>query len=202
VERPPSALNCVSMVTGPKAAVPRPPCSLSRFVLCKCRGIFYSEFTCRDWNLRLRTLEPLTRLNTPSQSGRTSGGQPPWEPPSPEELSAALPAYEVTALLGRGGMGAVYRAVQRSLKREVAIKVLAPAADDELKFAERFRHEAETLARLNHPGIVHIHDFGETADGLLYLVMEYVDGTDVHRLIQGERTAQRRLRTRRYRPRL
>jgi serine/threonine protein kinase len=110
----------------------------------------------------------------------------PWAPPSPEELSSALPSYAVTALLGRGGMGAVYRAVQRSLKRDVAIKVLPPtAADDELKFAERFRHEAETLARLNHPGIVHIHDFGETADGLLYLVMEYVDGTDVHRLIQG-----------------
>ena len=153
-------------------------------MLCKFRGIFYSEFTCRDWNLRLRTFEPLTRLKTPSQSGRTSGGVPFWEPPSPEELSSTLPAYEVTALLGRGGMGAVYRAVQRSLKRDVAIKVLPPTADDELKFAERFRHEAETLARLNHPGIVHIHDFGETADGLLYLVMEYVDGTDVHRLIQ------------------
>ena len=125
-------------------------------------------------------------MNTSSQPGRSSGGVPPWEPPTAEELSSALPAYEVTGLLGRGGMGAVYRAVQRSLKRIVAIKVLPrSAADDELKFAERFRHEAETLARLNHPGIVHIHDFGETADGLLYLVMEFVDGTDVHRLIQG-----------------
>ncbi len=64
-----------------------------------------------------------------------------------------LPAYEVECLLGRGGMGAVYRAQQRSLKRSVAIKVLPrSSADDELKFAERFRHEAETLARLNHPG--------------------------------------------------
>lgn len=125
-------------------------------------------------------------MNTPSQPGLGSGGVPPWAPPSPEALSAALPAYEVSELLGRGGMGAVYRAVQRSLKRAVAIKVLPrSAADDELKFAERFRHEAETLARLNHPGIVHIHDFGETADGLLYLVMEFVDGTDVQRLLHG-----------------
>ncbi|MCB1077692.1 MAG: serine/threonine protein kinase, partial [Verrucomicrobiae bacterium] len=99
-------------------------------------------------------------------------------------MSLLLPAYDVEAMLGRGGMGAVYRAVQRSLKRTVAIKVLPPTADDELKFAERFRHEAETLARLNHPGIVHIHDFGETTNGLLYLVMEFVDGTDVHQLIQ------------------
>jgi serine/threonine protein kinase len=101
-------------------------------------------------------------------------------------LAVSVPAYEAIEILGRGGMGAVYKARQKSLKRWVAIKVLpSVAADEELKFAERFRHEAETLARLNHPGIVHIHDFGETADGLLYLVMEYVDGTDVHRLIQG-----------------
>lgn len=123
-------------------------------------------------------------MNQTHHTGTPPGGAPIWEPPSAEGLSAAIPAYEVESLLGRGGMGAVYRAVQRSLKRTVAIKVLQPTADDELKFAERFRHEAETLARLNHPGIVHIHDFGETADGLLYLVMEYVDGTDVHRLIQ------------------
>ncbi|MBL9151914.1 MAG: serine/threonine protein kinase [Verrucomicrobiales bacterium] len=123
-------------------------------------------------------------MNQTQHTGNPPGGAPIWEPPSAEGLSAAIPAYEVESLLGRGGMGAVYRAVQRSLKRTVAIKVLPPTADDELKFAERFRHEAETLARLNHPGIVHIHDFGETADGLLYLVMEYVDGTDAHRLIQ------------------
>ncbi len=108
-----------------------------------------------------------------------------WTPVTSAELSLQLPAYEVECLLGRGGMGAVYRAIQKSLKRTVAIKVLPLAfADDELKFAERFRHEAETLARLNHQCIVHIHDFGETGDGLLYLVMEYVDGTDVHQLIQ------------------
>ncbi len=101
-------------------------------------------------------------------------------------MAASLPAYEVTEILGRGGMGAVYKARQKSLKRWVAIKVLPlVAADDELQFAERFRNEAETMARMSHPAIVNVHDFGETSDGLLYIVMEFIDGTDVHRLIQG-----------------
>jgi serine/threonine protein kinase len=101
-------------------------------------------------------------------------------------LAASIPAYEVTEILGRGGMGAVYKARQKSLKRWVAIKVLPlVAADDELQFAERFRNEAETMARMSHPAIVNVHDFGETSDGLLYIVMEFIDGTDVHRLIQG-----------------
>jgi serine/threonine protein kinase len=83
-------------------------------------------------------------------------------------------------------MGAVYKARQRSLKRWVAIKVLPlVAADDELKFAERFRNEAETMAQMNHPAIVNVYDFGETGDGLLYIAMEFVDGTDVQQMIHG-----------------
>jgi tRNA A-37 threonylcarbamoyl transferase component Bud32 len=101
-------------------------------------------------------------------------------------LAASLPAYEVIEILGRGGMGAVYKARQKSLKRWVAIKVLPLVeADDELQFAERFRNEAETMAQMNHSSIVNVYDFGETPDGLLYIVMEFVDGTDVHKMIHG-----------------
>ena len=96
-----------------------------------------------------------------------------------------LPQYEIMEILGRGGMGAVYKGRQKSLKRLVAIKILPlDAADDEMKFVERFQNEAQTMAAMNHPAIVSVYDFGETPDGLLYFIMEYVDGTDVQKMIQ------------------
>ena len=96
-----------------------------------------------------------------------------------------LPQYEFISLLGRGGMGAVYKAVQVSLDRPVAIKVLPVdlVDDEESQFAERFKNEARTMARMNHPSIVDVFDFGETPTGLLYIVMEFIDGTDVSQMI-------------------
>ncbi|MEY2407604.1 MAG: eukaryotic-like serine/threonine-protein kinase [Verrucomicrobiota bacterium] len=102
-------------------------------------------------------------------------------------MQALLPQYLFLALLGRGGMGAVYKATQRSLNRSVAIKVL-PAVlmnDAEDDFVERFRQESLTMAKLNHPGIVSVYESGEAA-GLLYIVMEFIDGTDVARTIRGQ----------------
>ncbi|MBL9178117.1 MAG: protein kinase, partial [Verrucomicrobiaceae bacterium] len=110
-----------------------------------------------------------------------------WQPPTAEELQPELPAYEILGLLGRGGMGAVYKARQKSLNREVAIKVLPPmAAEDDgaMHFAERFKAEAQSMARLEHPGIVAVYDAGETPGGLLYFVMQYVQGTDVSQMIR------------------
>ena len=109
-----------------------------------------------------------------------------WEPPDLGDLRRLLPHYEIHALIGRGGMGAVYRATQPDLEREVAIKLLPAELADEVGFVGRFRREARTLAGLQHPGIVHIHDFGQTSAGHLYFVMEFVDGTDLHRMIHGE----------------
>jgi len=104
-----------------------------------------------------------------------------------ESLQQALPQYELLEMLGRGGMGVVYKARQRSLKRLVAIKFLPrDGTDDEFQFVERFRNEAQTMAAMNHPAIVSVYDFGETPDGLLYFVMEFVDGTDVQKMIQAE----------------
>ena len=115
---------------------------------------------------------------------RTTGGNWRWEPPTPEELQRILPQYEIDKLIGRGGMGAVYRGVQLSLERPVAIKVLPPAVEQQdAAFAERFRNEAKVMGRMNHPAIVSVYDFGRTAEGQLYFVMEYVDGTDVQQMI-------------------
>ncbi len=118
---------------------------------------------------------------------KTTGGGWRWEPPSPKELQRMLPQFEVECLIGRGGMGAVYRGIQSSLERPVAIKVLPPAIEQQdSAFAERFKNEARLMGRMNHPAIVSVYDFGHTADGQLYFVMEYVDGTDVQRMIARE----------------
>ncbi|HSJ02056.1 MAG TPA: SUMF1/EgtB/PvdO family nonheme iron enzyme, partial [Verrucomicrobium sp.] len=117
--------------------------------------------------------------------GRSDPGRLRWNPPTTDHMARMLPQYADWETLGMGGMGAVYKARQLSLDRWVAIKVLPPeAADDESQYVARFKNEARTMARLSHPAIVAVHDSGETADGQLYFAMEYVDGTDVARLIQ------------------
>ncbi len=100
-------------------------------------------------------------------------------------MQAFLPQYQFESLLGRGGMGAVYKAVQISLDRPVAIKVLPGDLidDTDAQFAERFKNEARTMAKMNHPSIVNVYDFGETHSGLLFIVMEFIDGTDVSKMI-------------------
>ncbi len=122
---------------------------------------------------------------SPNPTPPTATGQT-FVPPSPEELDAVLEGYEVVEMLGAGGMGAVYKARQPKLARFVAIKVLPPLPEDDVfNFAERFQREAQAMAQLSHPNIVHVYDFGETSDGKLYFVMEYIEGTDLHQLIRG-----------------
>jgi serine/threonine protein kinase len=124
-------------------------------------------------------------MSTASSSSKPSKG---WQPPTLEEMQAMLPQYQFVSLLGLGGMGAVYKAVQVSLDRPVAIKVLPIdlVDDDETQFAERFKNEARTMAKMNHPSIVNVFDFGETQSGLLYIVMEFIDGTDVSQMIASQ----------------
>jgi serine/threonine protein kinase len=102
--------------------------------------------------------------------------------PEVAEINALLPDYQVQAVIGQGGMGAVYKAWQSRLERFVAIKVLPAEAGGELDFAESFRTEARTMANLKHSNIAAVYDFGE-AGGYLYLVMEYVDGSTLFDLI-------------------
>ncbi|MEY4487717.1 MAG: hypothetical protein RIQ79_225, partial [Verrucomicrobiota bacterium] len=110
--------------------------------------------------------------------------------PSPEELAGLFPQLEIQRLLGRGGMGLVYLARQKSLDRLVALKLLAPERADEPAFAKRFAIEAQALARLHHPHIVTVHDFG-AAGGYFYLLMEYVDGLNLRQLQQAGRVEPR-----------
>jgi len=92
--------------------------------------------------------------------------------PSPEELTGQFPQLEILELLGQGGMGAVYKARQKQLDRLVALKILPPQIGQDEAFAERFMREARSLARLNHPRVVSVHDFGHTEAGLYYFIME------------------------------
>src|ERR1039458_2851591 len=103
-------------------------------------------------------------------------------PPSPAEIASLFPQLEILECLGRGGMGVVYKARQPRLNRLVALKILARDKEQDGQFAERFTREAQTLARLNHPNIVTVHDFGE-AGGHCYLVMEFVDGLNLRQLL-------------------
>ncbi len=117
---------------------------------------------------------------------RTGGGAGRFDPPTPEELAEKFPQLEILELIGQGGMSAVYKARQPKLDRTVALKTLAPQLVQDAAFAERFSREARTLAKLSHPHIVGIHDFGE-ADGLYYFVMEYVDGATLREVMRAGR---------------
>ena len=100
-------------------------------------------------------------------------------PPSTAELAGQFPHLEIIKLLGQGGMGAVYKARQKQLDRLVALKILPPEVEQQAAFAERFTREARSLARLNHPYIVTVYDFGHTDESLYFFVMEFVEGTDL-----------------------
>ncbi|MHC4536097.1 MAG: serine/threonine-protein kinase [Planctomycetota bacterium] len=105
-------------------------------------------------------------------------------PPAPTELATQFPQLDIIELLGQGGMGAVYKARQKQLERLVALKILPPEVGRTEAFAERFAREARSLAKLSHPRIVSVHDFGHTEEGLYYFIMEFIDGTDLRRMIQ------------------
>ncbi len=93
----------------------------------------------------------------------TDGKQLAFQPPTVAELAPLFPQLEILELVGKGGMGAVYKARQKQLDRIVALKILPPGIGDDPAFAERFAREAKALAKLNHPGIVTLYEFGVAA---------------------------------------
>src|SRR5215218_9113621 len=103
-------------------------------------------------------------------------------------VGATFADHVIRGVAGRGGMGIVYRAMHVPLKREVALKVMAPAVSADDEFRARFRTEFEAAASIQHPNVIPIYHAGEE-DGLLYVTMRYVDGTDLARLL----AAQKRL---------
>ncbi len=106
--------------------------------------------------------------------------------PTPEELAPHFSGMEIGELIGSGGMGLVYKARQRRLDRVVALKILAPDIAGEPGFADRFMREARAMAKLAHPNIVTVHDFGDSG-GLYYFVMELVEGTNLRQLLHQRR---------------
>lgn len=96
--------------------------------------------------------------------------------------------YKIRRLIARGGMGSVYEAEQLPLGRKVAVKILIepPNSGDSQAFQQRFFLEAATLAKLDHPHTVTLHDYGRTPDDIFYLVMEYVDGLPLSRLLKAD----------------
>src|SRR5436190_2903264 len=103
--------------------------------------------------------------------------------PTNQELGAAFPQLEILELIGQGGMGFVFKARQPKLDRLVALKILPQSLAADPAFAERFTREGRVLAKLNHPNIVTIHDFGQ-AHGYFYLLMEFVDGVNLRQAMK------------------
>ncbi len=124
----------------------------------------------------------------------TVPGEPPaktqFQPWSLAEVGELFPQLEFLSLLGVGGMGAVYKARQPALDRMIALKILPAGGAGGGNFAERFNREARALARLRHPNIVAVHEFGEVK-GLHFFIMEFVDGANLRQLEKTGRLSPR-----------
>src|SRR5688572_11287611 len=126
----------------------------------------------------------LLEVSIPTETGR--GPPPKADLPNAAELAAAFPHVEILELIGQGGMGLVYKARQPKLDRFVALKILPQSLASDPTFTERFTREGRVLAKLNHPNIVTIHDFGQ-ANGFFYLLMEFVNGVNLRQAMQAGR---------------
>lgn len=125
-----------------------------------------------------RALHPPTPRTAPATARPTPT---PEVGPTPGPID--IPGFELGELIGEGGMSRVYKAVQKSLKRPVCVKVMRDEVASDPTLSVRFQEEGVTLATLRHPNIVSVLDVGTTQDGQLYMVMEYVDGGDLRALI-------------------
>ncbi|HTM22077.1 MAG TPA: protein kinase, partial [Kofleriaceae bacterium] len=102
-------------------------------------------------------------------------------------LGRTIGGFTLRRRLGAGGMGAVYLAWQHSVGREVAVKVIGDRVVRDFAVVRRFLREAKLASRLSHPHVVTIHDFGQSEDGLLYLVMELLDGPTLHEILRRDK---------------
>src|SRR6266849_8921612 len=125
----------------------------------------------------------LLRQGAESETGAHSESTR-FQPPAVNEVAPLFPQLEILAFIGKGGMGAVYKARQPALDRFVALKILPSQAAGGPAFAERFNREARALARLSHPNIVAIYEVGQAGD-LYFIVMEFVDGVNLRQLLRG-----------------
>jgi eukaryotic-like serine/threonine-protein kinase len=129
--------------------------------------------------------DPRTADPGPSPDPDTTSGQgtePPPTRPAEAVIRQRIGHYEIVKTLGRGGMSTVYLARDDRIGRDVALKVIPAGADADPNDLARFREEAEAVARLQHPNIVHLYEVGE-ASGMAYLAMEYVPGGNLYKRI-------------------
>src|SRR5436190_22470074 len=106
-------------------------------------------------------------------------------------IGSTLGRYRIESVLGHGGMGEVYQAVDPHLDRRVAIKVMAPEAAANAPMVERFLREGRAASALNHPNIVTIHEVGRTDSGQYFIVQELVEGQTLRRLLSADLTFDR-----------
>ncbi|MDP2052938.1 MAG: protein kinase, partial [Acidobacteriota bacterium] len=139
----------------------------------------------------------LSRLRQQANATQAPGGTQAFTPTLRVESGRSTPAigvgalvdnkYRVDAMVGQGGMGAVFRAWDVRLERSVAIKVVRGDLLADPDSRERFRRESQIVARLQHPSVVTVFDYGTLADGAAFLVMEFVPGEDLRQLLKRER---------------
>jgi serine/threonine-protein kinase len=103
----------------------------------------------------------------------------------PPVIGTTVATYDILSLLGEGGMGRVYRAHDRKLGRDVALKILPEAFARDVDRLTRFEREARTLASLNHPNIAQVYDAGRTDSGVVFLAMELVPGDGLADRLRG-----------------
>jgi serine/threonine protein kinase len=102
---------------------------------------------------------------------------------------SVVAGYRIEGVLGRGGMGVVYRATQLSLDRPVAVKVIAPELAGDVTFRARFKRESRIAASIEHPNVIPVYEAGE-GEGLLFLTTRYVEGTDLRALLEADGTLE------------
>ena len=141
----------------------------------ECRGIIDEELEhCpKDGTLLVEFSD-----NAPTQAMQSDSL------PRFQAVSAVDNHFTVVTKIGQGGWGGVYRAYQHSTKREVALKVLRPDVAHDMEARRRFHREAEAVCKLKHPNTVTVFDFGETAEGLLFLAMEYIEGRTLDAVLE------------------
>jgi tRNA A-37 threonylcarbamoyl transferase component Bud32 len=160
-------------------------CNLRRH-LSHAAGIMDSSTPTSDPFHGLNPAELMAAAAVPTDGGADTLPLSKTDLPSLEDIAAAFPDLEIQDLIGHGGMSAVFRARQPKLDRVVALKVLPKSLAAMPGFAERFTREGRVLARLSHPNIVTVHDFGESG-GFCYLIMEYVDGVNLRQAMRAGR---------------
>jgi hypothetical protein len=107
-------------------------------------------------------------------------------------IGSEIAGHKLEAVAGRGGMGVVYRATQTRLNRTVALKLISADLAGDASFRERFEHESQIAAQIEHPNVIPLYEAGE-ADGQLYITMRYVEGTDLRAMISREGALEPRI---------